>query len=284
MRVFSFGGGVQSTAALILAAQGELEVDAFLFANVGDDSENPATLRYVRDVAMPYAERNGITLHELRRIRRDGSTETLYGRLTKGSSKSIGIPVRLSESGAPARRNCTTDFKIRLIASWCYRHGARPTKPALTMLGISFDERIRARSDSGFSYTRLGYPFLNQIGRDKHEFLPEVMNRQDCMNVIARAGLPIPPKSSCWFCPFHSLRVWQEMRDKEPELFAKACDLEDMLSARSKTLWRSNPKYRPEDQAVYFTGRLIPLRKAVGHASQASLFSDDTCESGYCMV
>ncbi|WP_254897837.1 hypothetical protein [Kitasatospora sp. NA04385] len=35
IRSFSFGGGVQSTAALVLAAQGRIDYRTFLFANVG---------------------------------------------------------------------------------------------------------------------------------------------------------------------------------------------------------------------------------------------------------
>jgi hypothetical protein len=282
MHVFSFGGGVQSTAVLVLAAQGELDVDAFLFANVGDDSEHPATLRYVHEVAMPYAAAHGIALHELRKTRRDGSVETLYGRLMRAGSKSIGIPVRLSGSGAPARRNCTADFKIRVIAAWCYRHGARRTTPATTLLGISLDEFQRMRNDSGIPHTRLGYPLIDRR-----------MSRMDCMNLIVRAGLPVPPKSSCWFCPFHSLRAWQELRDREPSLFARACELETTLTARAKTLVRKNPAYRPEDQAVFMTRRMVPLARAVGEARQPRLFGEverlgegeeDACESGFCLL
>ena len=74
MEIFSFGGGIQSMAALILAAQGQLTISTFLFANVGDDSEHPATLRYVHDVAMPYAAQHGIDLIELHRVRRARGT------------------------------------------------------------------------------------------------------------------------------------------------------------------------------------------------------------------
>lgn len=272
LRVFSFGGGVQSTAALVLAARGELEVDAFLFANVGDDSEHPATLKYVREVAMPYAAAHGIALHELHKIRRDGTTETLYGRLTRPGSRSIGIPVRLKSSGAPANRTCTTDFKIKVIAKWCYQRGARPKNPATTLLGISMDEFQRMRTDSGISYTRLGYPLIDRR-----------MSRQDCINVIVRAGLPVPPKSSCWFCPYHRLSAWREMRDREPELFAKAVDLEATLMTRKRVI---SP--RPND-ACYFTDRLKPLPMAIGEMSQPSLFGDsqfedDACESGFCVA
>lgn len=46
MRVISYGGGVQSTAMIVLAAQGKLgPVTDAIFANVGDDSEHPQTLR-----------------------------------------------------------------------------------------------------------------------------------------------------------------------------------------------------------------------------------------------
>ena len=63
LEVVSYGGGVQSTALLVLAAQGLIPHRMFLFANVGDDSEHPATLHYVRAIAAPYAAAHGIELH-----------------------------------------------------------------------------------------------------------------------------------------------------------------------------------------------------------------------------
>ncbi|WP_256918783.1 hypothetical protein [Streptomyces hilarionis] len=42
VKSFSFSGGVQSMAAMVLAATGELDYRTFLMANVGDDSEHPA--------------------------------------------------------------------------------------------------------------------------------------------------------------------------------------------------------------------------------------------------
>jgi len=92
MKVFSFGGGVQSTAALILAAQGCIDYKVFLFANVGDDSENPDTLAYIRGMSEPYAARNGIELHEI--ARKTNSRETLYQK-TLRETRSIKIPVRM---------------------------------------------------------------------------------------------------------------------------------------------------------------------------------------------
>jgi hypothetical protein len=117
VRVIAYGGGVQSTALLTMAAQGKLgRVDAALFCNVGDDSEHPDTLRYVREVAVPYGASHGIPVHVLERVRRDGTTETLWRRLMKEGSRSLPIPVRMS-NGAPGTRSCTADVKIKVMAA-----------------------------------------------------------------------------------------------------------------------------------------------------------------------
>ena len=125
LRTFSYGGGVQSTAALVLAAEGRIDFPIFLFCNVGDDSEHPATLAYVANVAKPYAFAHGIALHELRHMRKDGEEETLYKKLTRPNSRSTGIPIRLEGSGAPSNRSCTSQFKIRRMAVWQRRHGGK---------------------------------------------------------------------------------------------------------------------------------------------------------------
>jgi hypothetical protein len=264
LRVFSYGGGVQSTAALVLAAQGKIDFPIFLFSNVGDDSEHPATLDYVRDVAMPYAVAQGIDLIELRHIRKDGEEETLYRKLTRPGSRSTGIPIYLEGAGAPGRRSCTADFKIRRIAVWQRRHGATRTDRAVTGLGISLDEFQRARTDSGIDTQVLEYPLIDMR-----------LTRQDCMNIIERAGLPVPPKSSCWFCPFHRMPAWQKLKRETPELFDKAVALERTLSDRSELLLGRGK--------VFLTRRLRPLDQVVG--DQADMFeSGDVCESGFCMT
>ncbi len=264
IRTFSYGGGVQSTAALVLAAQGKIDFPIFLFANVGDDSENPNTLRYLNEYARPYAAANGIELHELRHIRRDGGEETLYKKLTRQGSRSTGIPIYLEGAGAPGRRSCTSEFKIRRIAVWQRRHGATRNDPAITGLGISIDEYQRMRTDSGIPTQVLTYPLIDLR-----------LTRQDYHGIIADAGLPDPDESSCWFCPFHTLPKWQRMKRTEPAQFEKACGLEKTLSERSESLGRGK---------VFLTRKLRPLDQVVG--DQLDMFddTDDACESGYCLT
>lgn len=262
LRTFSYGGGVQSTAALVLAAQGRIDYQTFLFCNVGDDSEHPATITYVEEVAKPYAASHGIDLIELRRVKRNGDPETLYGRLVRPESRSLPIPVRMS-NGAAGTRSCTVDFKIRLVAKWLREHGATADRPAVVGLGISVDEVERARTDSGFNYQTLAYPLLDLR-----------LTRSDCLRVISDAGIPVPGKSACYFCPFHTPERWRVMRREEPELFAKSVELERLLNDRRKMLGKD---------PVWLTRFNGPLDEVLGPAGQGT-FDFDGCDQGYCFT
>ncbi|GEL19309.1 phosphoadenosine phosphosulfate reductase [Pseudonocardia asaccharolytica] len=269
LTTISYGGGVQSTAMIVLAVEGRLglDVDAALYANVGDDSEHPDTTRYVREVMQPWAAERGLPVHELRRVRRDGTVETLYGRLTRERSRSLPIPVRMS-NGAPGTRSCTADFKIKVVARWLREHGATKNDPATVAIGISVDEIQRASNRRSHSYERITYPLLT-LG----------LRRTDCARIIADAGLPIPPKSSCWFCPMQRPSVWAAMRVDEPDLFDRAVELEDLLNRRRDRLGKDH---------VYLTRFAKPLRDVVPEGIQALQLAygadDGACDSGWCMT
>jgi 3'-phosphoadenosine 5'-phosphosulfate sulfotransferase (PAPS reductase)/FAD synthetase len=114
MYVFSCGGGVQSTACLVLAAQGRIPYRTFIFANVGTLAEDPRTLLYITQTLKPYATAYGIEWIDLQRTRKDGEPVDLYTDLHR-PVRAINIPVRMA-NGAPGNRNCTVEFKIKPIA------------------------------------------------------------------------------------------------------------------------------------------------------------------------
>lgn len=304
LRSVSYGGGVQSTALLVLAAQQRIDFPLFVFANVGDDSERAATLRYVEEYAKPYAAQHGIELAEVQRVRRDGSVETLYGRLTRPGSRSLPIPVRMS-NGAPGTRSCTADFKIKVVGKEMKRRGAtagrvcrahrteqpgtacdvdgtpyncgpgpRPDCPkcvqprlATIGIGISVDEIQRANTRRVEPHEQIVYPLLD-LG----------LRRTDCARIIREAGLPIPPKSSCYFCPFHRPETWHDMRRSEPEEFEKACRLEELLNERRDELGKDH---------VYLTRFARPLRQAIPDGVDLLPMFDEAdglCDSGWCMT
>lgn len=271
LRIISWGGGVQSTALCVLAVQGKLDeilggpVDAALFANVGDDSEHPATLRFTRNVASPWLHDRGLVTHELHRTKRDGTIETLMGQLRKEGSRSLPIPVRMS-NGAPGRRACTADFKIKVVGKWLRANGATAETPATVAIGISTDEFERANNKRAESYERPVYPLL-ELGLD----------RSACMALIANAGLPVPPKSSCFFCPFHRPQTWSEMRRDEPNLFWQSVSLERLLNDRREMLGKDH---------VWLTRFNKPLDEAIGEAQDQlpgfESIGETGCDEGYC--
>lgn len=346
----SYGGGHQSTALMVLAVRGVIPTRTFLFCNVGDDSEHPGTLEYVREVAQPYADHHGIDLQTLVRRRRDGTEETLWGRLMQEGSRSLPIPVRMS-NGAPGNRSCTADFKIRVVSRWLKRHGARAPKRCAThhaedelvtwtkyeggdlnkpvqvtggwdggarpdcaacdqghiaqvSIGISQDEALRANGRTRDPWETPVYPLISQ-GIDTGLR----MRRDDCDQLVAseplppgvaiqikqavadgrltvpsvvrqleRSGyatLPIPPKSSCFFCPFHKPSAWSDLERETPELFDRSVLLEDTLNARRSMLGKD---------PVFLTRFAIPLRDAIDTDQPLLPGMDDdaACDSGYC--
>lgn len=142
-------------------------------------------------------------------------------------------------------------------------------------IGTSADEIHRANSRRVEAHERVVYPLIG-VGEDTGLRL----NRADCARLIQRAGLPVPPKSSCYFCPFHRLETWDEMARTEPELFAKATDLEDTLNRRRDELGKDH---------VYLTRFGRPLRTVARGDQQTLPFGGDdadldNCDSGWCMT
>lgn len=274
LSVFSFGGGRQSVAALVLAAQGELpvEFDHWLFSNVGDDSEHPGTIAYFHNVVVPFADKHGIDMRMLRKVGRDGQVKTLYGQLTRQESRSIEIPVRMEGSAAPGNRSCTGTFKIDVIAKWVKQRGASAESPATIGVGISLDEIHRMNSRKTAPHERLVYPLIDMR-----------LRLTDCIRIIRAAGLPLPPKSACYFCPFHTPEYWADMRREDPDLFEKAADLEDTLNRRRTELGKDRV-YLTRYGATHGQSlrQVIPAGREL-----LPLFAeeqDGSCDNGWCMT
>ena len=220
---------------------------------------------------MPFARAHGIELAQVRRRDRDGRPQTLLERV-ESSPRSVPIPIRMGASGAPASRSCTADFKIRVIEKELRRRGATKEARAVVGVGIFTDEpgRVGGELDPRSPYQLRRYPPY-EMG----------LSRADCRQVIREAGLPLPPRSACWFCPFHSSEEWRRLARREPELFARACTLEDDLHRRGEALGRGG---------FFLTRHGVPLRDLF-HGDELTLFEDEDplgletgCASGHCMT
>jgi len=269
MKCFSFGGGVQSMAVMVLSAQGKLDYTDFIFSNVGDDSENPDSIRYIAEIATPYAEMHDLKIHHVKRTKKDGTSITLYEDCI-GDNKNIPIPVYLS-GGGPAMRNCTSDWKVTVIEKWMRAHaGATKSDRKSLGVGISVDESHRMRTDDPERepYLFKEYPLIDLR-----------LTRNDCQRIIIDAGIPLAPKSSCWFCPFKKMSEWSQMRSDHPELYEKALHLEERINEKRSVSGKD---------AAFLSTAKKPLRGAVAYPTE-SMFTDPDedmyhCESGYCMT
>lgn len=187
IRALSLGAGVQSTAVLLMSLDGLLPAyDAVVFADTQDE---PADV---------YAH-----LDRLRQLV-DVVTVTA-GQLSATVSDSF-MPVPLYQNGGMGRRQCTNQYKLRVI----YRHLRTLGGPVDLSVCISTDEYIRAK-DARVKWCRNTWPLLDMS-----------WSRDDCLKYLAdRWPWPVP-RSACVYCPFKSNREWLEMRENAPDDWAAA--------------------------------------------------------------
>jgi hypothetical protein len=273
--VFSSGNGVQSVATCVLMAQGKIDCSHVVFCNVGEDSENPKTLAYGRNVLEPFLSRHGIRYVEVSRVHRRRSRRhnktpgdtfpTLMEYTLTEDNRSIPVCMRM-QNGSPGNRSCTMDWKIKVFHAYCKEQlGATPQAPAVKMLGISIDEIERVNWDSGDEAIINDYPLVDlQI------------SRAGCVEIIEAAGLPVPSRSACWFCPFTKPSEWLRRKNEEPELFQRAVEFERRVNEKRRRIGK--------DQ-VFLAPFGVDLETfAAGEYEQSDLEMFDTCESGHCMT
>lgn len=263
IKFFSFGGGVQSTAVLVLAIQKKLNINEFIFANVGDNAENPYTLSYVDKIIIPLCQKHNVKFTVV------SFGPDLADTLCDLSKTDLPIPLYFPPNGSMGYRNCTKHWKIMPIQKYIrgvLRRHKKETgvKPAAQLgIGISMDEIHRMKP------ARKGSPYTH--------FFPLIdlnMSRKDCEVVIESFGLPVPPKSSCFFCPYKTISEWKQLHKREPELFEKAAYIEQKILEKRKK-YGKDPAYISK-----FLRPLSEVKNNLDQYKQQELFYDE-CD-GYC--
>ncbi len=131
----------------------------------------------------------------------DGDLEIIGSRRTTAARVQIGM----------IRRQCTTEYKVKPIQRKvrAFLGITRKRSPAVPVveqwIGISLDEAIRMKPSRE--------PWL----RNRWPLVEMGMTRQDCLRWLEKHQYPLPPKSACIGCPFHSDSCWREIRDQDPQ-------------------------------------------------------------------
>lgn len=270
LRVLNWGLGQDSTTIALLAAHGSIPpFDAIIWADTQQEpAEVYATLAWVLPLLKTpvYRVTAGDLGADILRI----ATATRVGAPHRtASSPNAPFFVRnapnldypTADSGGTLWRRCTVQYKIAPIR-----------RKIRELLGVGRRGPIPAHS---WIEQAIGFP-LDEVGRtfcsDVHWIVntfPLIdlrMRKRDCARWLTEHGYPIPPKSSCRFCPYHSDAYWRRMRDTQPEEWARTVAFEQTLQAGKIPGVRGTP---------YLHKSMVPLPCApidVPDADQEELF------------
>lgn len=292
--IVNLGMGVDSVAMLVgLHAHGEVP-DLVIFADVG--AEKPETYAYLPVINAWLAKVGFPLVTVVKRVVGPAGYRTLEENVLQNET----LP-----SLAFNMKGCSAKWKAEAMDHWllgCKRGanahdgfapvveavaaGVKPVKCIGYDAGVKDARRSGKAEDETFSYR---YP-LREWG----------WTREICMAQIAAAGLPVPVKSACFFCP--SSKEWELfwLAAKHPEHFLRAIKIED--GARDgkhglhevKGLWgRKAPKGAAGDgswrswaeaEGVLVGDQIVGDVAAVlarAHAAKPSIESNDTlpCEA-----
>jgi len=214
MNIVSFGGGTNSTALLIGMYEKHIPVDLILFADTG--AEQPHTYQHIDTMNKWLKEHNMPQITVVKYVDRNGNRLTLEQECLKSKT----LP-----SIAYGYKKCSLKHKIGPQDKFCNNY-----KPCID---------IWAKGQKVFKY--IGYD-AGEERRKQNAFAIDLQDkkytkiyalidwgwyREDCVNKIQEYGIPLPGKSSCFFCPSMKKAEIRQLKRKHPDLFRRAIAIEE---------------------------------------------------------
>lgn len=204
LTIVTFGGGTDSTAVCVeMVRRGEPPPYAILFADTG--GERPHTYRHI-DHFSDWLELAG------------------YPRITtvrspKETLEEMCLRLNVLPSVAYGWKTCSARFKIEPQEKW-----------------LRNDERVRAEWDAGRTITKIvGFeygeerrvrPSKDPRMVNRYPLIEWEMDREACLASIQAAGIALPGKSACFFCPNSKKAEILALRVQEPALYDRAVAME----------------------------------------------------------
>lgn len=222
IRILSLGAGVQSSTLALMIAHGELPpVDAAVFA---DTQWEPRKVYEWLDwleaeiARLPYS-------FPVYRVTKGSLREDVIRKQTPNGGRFTSVPwftINPDGSKGMARRQCTAEYKLsplrlkqRELAGLAKGQRAKGVVVE-ALIGISTDEALRMK------------PSRDKWARNVWPLIERGMSRQDCLRWFESKGYPLPPKSSCIGCPFHSVHEWRAIK-ADPEAWADVLEIDQII-------------------------------------------------------
>ena len=203
MNIISLGAGVQSSTMALMAAKGELTPmpDSAIFADTQAEPKKVYEWLDWLEKQLPFpvyrVSKGSLEEASLKIIRAKKGNDYMSSHIpafTTNEDGSVGI----------AQRQCTQEYKIQPIMKKVRELvGRKKTSHAFQWIGISLDEVSRMKPSRVKYITNL-WPLI-----DKR------MTRQHCLKWMASHGYPKPPRSACYFCPFHNTAEWLGLSEED---------------------------------------------------------------------
>lgn len=225
--VLNLGAGVQSSCLALMAAKGEITPmpDFAVFADTqAEPTEVYKWLDWL-ETQLPFP---------VYRVTKGNLTEDslkVFNHKKTGNERIQRIiplfGVKPSgEVTAAIGRSCTADYKVapilKKIKEVCeIKHGQKDIT-VTQWIGISYDEMQRMKNPSN-KWTQHRWPLIEKK-----------MNRTHCKEWMRVNGYPEPPRSACYYCPFHSDEEWRRLRNDDPEHFKKALEFDKVIRQKYK--------------------------------------------------
>ena len=206
--MISFGAGVNSVAMTIMMIK-EGWKGPIVFADTG--GEHPDTYCYMEYFKRAFLESHGLEIE----VVSPTSRPDLYDDKRLGGLADTLEDYCLKRGIIPllAVRWCSVQFKRNPLENWRKKYGYD-----VSALGISASEPQRERDD-----ITVHYPLIEHG-----------ITRGECMRIIRHAGLEVPRKSGCFFCPGQRIKGWERLYFERPDLYERAIALEDNASERNQ--------------------------------------------------
>lgn len=213
MKIVTYGGGTNSTAMLIGMIKRGIIPDRILFCDTG--GERPDTYRFIETFS-EWLVRNGApAITKLQYKTADGNALTLEQDCLEHQA----LPAI-----AYGFKSCSEKFKTRVANKFCnndpeckavWESGGKVDK----YIGYDAGEPKRVECHKAYDATDKKY--------SSHYPLYEWgWTRERCKEEIQAAGLPLPGKSSCFFCPSMKKAEIEALWTNYPDLFNRAMEME----------------------------------------------------------
>ncbi len=214
MNIVGYGGGTNSTAMLIGLYHRGIPVDLILFSDTG--GEQPHTYEFLPIMSKWLSE------HGMPEITKVEYTDQYGDRLTLENEclRSGTLPAI-----AYGYKKCSLKHKVGPQDKFCNHHqpcldvwtnGERVTK------FIGFDAGEEQRRDHA-----IAYDIVDKKYKKEYPLIDWGWYREDCIAAIEQEGLPLPGKSSCFFCPSMKRHEIRTLYPQHRDLYDRAVAIEN---------------------------------------------------------